>query len=121
MQVYELHGIRVLACAPDGHKLRTDRDAVDLIAEALQRGAGWIVIPVGRLDEDFFRLNTRVAGEMIQKFVDYRRHVAIVGDISQYLNESSALRAFVSESNRGRDLWFLQDSRELDSRLASEV
>src|ERR1035438_609522 len=33
---YDLHGIRVLACVPDGKNLRSDRDAVELIAEAIQ-------------------------------------------------------------------------------------
>jgi hypothetical protein len=33
---YDLHGIGVLACAPDGKNLRSDRDAVELIAEAIQ-------------------------------------------------------------------------------------
>ncbi|HUE24865.1 MAG TPA: hypothetical protein VMQ86_24485 [Bryobacteraceae bacterium] len=36
---YDLHGVRTLACSPDGKKLRSDR-----------------------FDDDFFRLRTRVAG-----------------------------------------------------------
>ncbi len=69
---YNLHGTQILVCA---EKLRSDRDAVDLIGEALENGASLIVIPVVRLDDDFFRLKTRVAGEMLQKFVNYRTRV----------------------------------------------
>src|ERR1039457_6873862 len=69
---YDLHGIGVLACAPDGKNLRSDRDAVELIAEAIQHEVGLILIPVERFADDFFRLNTRIAGEIIQKFVTYR-------------------------------------------------
>ena len=115
MLTYDLHGLRVLACAPDGKKLRTDRDAVDVIAEA--RGADLILIPVERFAEDFFRLRTRVAGEIIQKFVTYGKRVAVVGDISRYVDESSAFRGFVYESNRGEHVWFVANLEELDKKM----
>jgi hypothetical protein len=114
---YELHGVRVLECAPEGTRLRSDRDAVDLIGAAFEHRATLIVLPVDCLDDDFFRLRTRIAGEIVQKFVNYRMRLAIVGDISRHLDESSALRAFVNESNRGKDLWFLANLAELDRRL----
>jgi hypothetical protein len=116
---YTLHGLRVLECAPDGKKLRTDRDAVDLIGVAFAQKAEWIVIPVERLEDDFFRLGTRIAGEIIQKFVNYKRRVAIIGDISRHVAESSALRDFVYETNRGDQIWFLASIEELDQRLAT--
>jgi hypothetical protein len=37
-----------------------------------------IVPPVDRLGDDFFRLKTRIAGEIIQKFVTYGVRAAIV-------------------------------------------
>jgi len=114
---YELHGVRVLECAPEGTRLHSDRDAVDLIGAAFEHHATLVVLPVDCLDDDFFRLRTRIAGEIIQKFVNYRMRLAIVGDISRHLDESSALRAFVNESNRGKDLWFMASLEELDLRL----
>jgi len=118
---YELHGVRVLECAAEGARLRTDRDAVDLIGSAFEHRASLIVLPVERLGDDFFRLRTRIAGEIIQKFVNYRLRLVIVGDISRHLDESSALRAFVNESNRGEHVWFLASLEELDSRLERAV
>jgi hypothetical protein len=118
MLTYDLHGVRVLACAPDGKKLRSGRDAVELIAES--HGADLILIPVERFEEDFFRLKTRVAGEIIQKFVTYGRRLAIVGDISRYVDESAAFRDFVYEANRGEHVWFVANLEELDRRLSPE-
>jgi hypothetical protein len=115
---YEVHGVCIFACAPEGKKLRGDRDAVALIEEAIRHDADLILIPVERLADDFFRLRTRVAGEIIQKFVAYRRRIAIAGDISQYLEESSALRDFVYESNRGEQVWFVANPEELERKLA---
>src|ERR1035438_4827774 len=62
------------------------------LPDALPIYAAMIVIPVERLAEDFFELKTRVAGEIIQKLVIYHMRVAIVGEISQYLAKSPALR-----------------------------
>ena len=114
----ELNGIRVYEAPLAGPELRTDRDAVDLISAASEYGATFIAIPVERLGDDFFELRTRIAGEIIQKFLMYGRRVAIVGDISSRTSASTSLAAFVTESNRGRDLWFVNDLEELASRLS---
>jgi hypothetical protein len=87
-----------------------------LIAEAIQHEAGLILIPVERFADDFFRLNTRIAGEIIQKFVTYRRRLAIVGDISRYMEESSAFRDFGYEANRGDHVLFVANPEELDKK-----
>lgn len=114
---YELHQMRVLECAPEGKTIQNDRDAVELIAEAMEAGAHIVVIPVERFDHSFFRLRTRVAGEIVQKFVQYRRRLVIVGDISTYLAESSAFEAFVHEANRGEDIWFIPHRADLEKLL----
>jgi len=120
-EFYELHGVLVLECAPEETRLRTYNDAVDIVGKSFENRATVVLIPVECLDDDFFRLRTRIAGELIQKFVQYRRRLVIVGDISRHLAESSALRAFVTESNRGKEVWFLATREELGERLAQTV
>ena len=112
-----IHNVPVLVCAPDGEKLKSERDAVDLIGEMIGQGAELIVIPVERLEEDFFQLKTGMAGHFIQKFATYRRRLVILGDISQYVTQSRALRDFVYETNRGDQIWFLTNLQELDEHL----
>jgi hypothetical protein len=53
--------------------------------------------------------------------VTYGVRLAIVGDISAYVNESTALRDFVYEANRGRDLWFAATREEIDGRLLNRA
>lgn len=114
--VVERRGVPVLVCADDGPTIAGDGDAMDVIAEALGR-AELVAVPVGRLDERFFTLRTGLAGEVMQKFVNYRMPLAVVGDISAYVAASTALRDLVSESNRGRHVWFVADLDALDDRL----
>jgi Domain of unknown function (DUF4180) len=77
-----------------------------------------VVIPALRLTPDFFQLRTGVAGAILQKFVNYRLRVVIIGDFSALASNSSALHAFIQESNRGDATWFLANVGELEERLA---
>ena len=75
------------------------------------------MIPVSRLGPGFLTLSTRIAGEVIQKFVTYGFQVAFVGDVSAAVAASNALRDFVCESNRGRHVWFVNDFDALTVHL----
>jgi hypothetical protein len=101
----------------DGDPLRNDRDAVDVIAAAAEHHPDVIVIPAERLDEDFFRLRTGIAGQVVQKFLTYGLRLIILGDISKRLQDSSALRDFIHECNRGSHVWFVARLDELNHRL----
>jgi hypothetical protein len=111
--------IRVLRCAPDGPPLRGPADALDVLGEAFGAQADLVVVPVERLDPGFFTLSTGIAGEIVQKFVNYRMRLVVEGDIGAHLAASSALRAFVAESDRGRQLWFVARADDLAARLSA--
>ena len=112
-----LHGVPVLDCAPDGAQLRGTGDVLDVIGNAIGHGAELVLLPVQRLTDDFFTLRTGLAGEIVQKFANYRIRLAVVGDISPHVAKSSALSAFVSESSRGGQLWFVPTKDDLAERL----
>lgn len=113
------HGVRILHCAVDGPTLADEAGAVELIAVALAQRADLVVIPVARLDPGFFRLSSGLAGAIVQKLVNYRLRLAVVGDIDDHLAASEAFRDWVRESNRGRQTWFVDSAADLDSRLAA--
>ncbi|SCG39148.1 DUF4180 domain-containing protein [Micromonospora humi] len=117
-ELRELAGATVLLCDPAGPPIATEADALDLIGAAFA-GASVVAVPAGRLDPSFFALGTRFAGEVMQKFVNYRLRLAVVGDISAHLAASGALRALVAESNRHDQVWFVPDLAALDARLAA--
>jgi uncharacterized protein DUF4180 len=113
----ERRGVPVLVCDPAGAPVAGGDDALDLIGEALA-GAEIVALPAARLDERFWRLATGVAGEIMQKFVNYRLRLVIVGDITAHEAASTAFRDLVRESNRGSQVWFVSDLDQLDARLA---
>ncbi|TQN28808.1 uncharacterized protein DUF4180 [Haloactinospora alba] len=97
--------------------LYEERTALDLIGEAMGSGADVAAVPVDRVCEDFFSLGSGLAGEIVQRFANYGIRLVIVGDISRYLAGSQALRDFVREANRGRQVWFAATPDELAERL----
>jgi hypothetical protein len=116
-RVEQAGGDRVLRLNPAGEQIANDRDAADIMGEIFSNQARFVAIPVSRLIPDFFVLRTRIAGEVIQKFINCDIRVAILGDIAGPVATSDALRDFVAESNRGTQVWFLGDWDELRTRL----
>lgn len=63
-----------------------------------------IVLAKEQIAEDFFVLSTGLAGEILQKYVNYGGRIAIYGDYSHYT--SKPLKDFIYESNKGHDVFF---------------
>jgi hypothetical protein len=114
-ELQTIAGQPVLVAAAEGAPLS---HAGDALSEAFSVGAGIVAIPAARLDVEFFRLSSGMAGEMLQRFVNYGIRPVILGDISAQLAASNALRDFVRESNRGASVWFLPDLKALELKLA---
>src|SRR5215470_16823079 len=106
---YEIDGPRLLELDGAGTRLISARDAIQLISAAAERPASLLVIPKTLRSEEFFDLRTGIAGQIIQKFAAYGLRACTVGDISRPVDASSALRDFGFESNRGNQVWFLEE------------
>jgi len=112
-----LAGVKVHLCAVEGGPARSEEAAIEYLSEAWETDAEWIAVPTARLGEDFFHLETRIAGALIQKLVNYGARLAVVGDIGAHLARSKALRDFVYESNKGAYVWFVEDLDVLERML----
>jgi hypothetical protein len=93
--------------------------ASDILSEVFSAGANLAVVPIARLDSNFFQLRSGVAGEIMQKFVNYGIRLAVLGDISSHTAASKPLHDLVYEMNQGSAIWFVTTREELESRLAS--
>lgn len=92
--------------------------ALDLIATVqYETGCERLALNKEAVAEDFFRLSTGLAGEVLQKFVTYQVKLAIVGDYSGYT--SKPLKDFIYESNCGSHVFFVSTQEEAIEKLAS--
>ncbi|MFD3447149.1 DUF4180 domain-containing protein [Microbacteriaceae bacterium 4G12] len=93
------------------------QSALDLMATVqYEVGCNRIVINKALLSENFFDLKTRLAGEILQKFINYRVKVAIVGDFSVYSSQS--LKDFIYECNNGNDIFYLPTEQQAIEKLS---
>ena len=81
------------------------QSAVDLMMTVkYETGIKNIAIPNDLITDRFFILSSGLAGEILQKFINYRFRIAIYGDYTKYT--SKPLKDFIYESNNGRDVFF---------------
>lgn len=118
-EVREIAGRRVFVCAEAGPCLAEYRALTDLIGELFSAETKVVAIPLARLGPDFLRLSSGVAGEVLQKLVNYQRMPVVVGDAAEAAERSVPLRDFMRESNRGQSVWFVDDLAALEARLAT--
>lgn len=99
-----------------GVLIHDSQSALDLVATVhYETGCTALVLPKSALAEDFFRLPTGLAGEVLQKFVNYHMALAVVGDFSGYTSKN--LKDFLYESNQGRTVCFVSSEEEALARL----
>ena len=68
--------------------------------------------------DNFFILSSRIAGEILEKFITYKTKFAIYGDYSKYT--SKPLKDFIYESNNGKDIFFVATEDEAVKMLNKE-
>lgn len=95
---------RIAELLSDGPAITGPGDAVDLLGNVYYQGFDGLIIHVHQLPGSFFDLRTGMAGEVLQKFSNYRMPLAIIGDPTPY--RSKALQDFILESNKGRLVHF---------------
>ncbi len=92
--------------------------ALDLMATVrYETDCDRIIINKSAISEDFFNLSTKLAGDILQKYINYQMKIAIVGDFSVY--NSKSLRDFIYECNNGKDIFFLQDENKAIEKLST--
>lgn len=92
------------------------QSALDLVMTVqYETDATNIVISKSAVCEDFFILSSGMAGEILQKFINYHVRIAIYGDYSHYT--SKPLKDFIYESNNGNDFFFVSTKEEAIQKL----
>ena len=113
---HQVDGQTFLEINSEGRFINNVQDALDLLGELFGRYYDGIILHEGSFNPRFFDLKTKFAGEILQKFSNYRVRLAIVGDWSKYTSHSFA--AFIVESNRGRMVNFASSTEEAVALLS---
>jgi len=82
------------------------QDFIDILGNSYYLGSNGVIVHSENLHEDFFELKTNLAGEILQKFSNYRQKLAIIGKYNNV--ESKSLNDFIRESNKYGKISFVQ-------------
>ena len=111
LEKVEQNGIRIAVVTGNEKVIADAQSALDLLASVhYETDADRIAIDKENIADEFFVLSTGLAGEVLQKFVNYHTKAAIYGDYSQYT--SKPLKDFIYESNKGNDVFFVPTKDE---------
>ena len=103
----KLHGTDIVELLDDTCIIRGIDDVFEWV---LPHTCSSIIVKKENMAEGFFDLSTGIAGELLQKFATYRKRLAILGDYEQV--KSKALRDFIYESNRTKQILFVKTKEE---------
>jgi hypothetical protein len=95
------------------------QDILDIIGDMVSYDCNRIIIREKNLHHDFFQLKTGLAGDILQKFSNYKVKLAIIGDFSKY--ESRSLIDFIGECNKGNMISFLDTMDEAMMRFTKKT
>jgi hypothetical protein len=86
------------------------QDALDLMANCRYQGSDLLITSKHHFADGFFDLKTGIAGDILQKFSNYRCRLAIIGDFSNI--QSKSLHDFIYESNKVGRICFVENKEE---------
>ena len=117
LEKVEISGKYIAVVSSEEPVIVDSQSALDLLMTAkYELGTKAVAIDKKLIEERFFVLSSGLAGEVLQKFINYGGKIAIYGDFSHYT--SKPLRDFIYESNKGKDIFFLGSAEEAVRRLA---
>lgn len=102
---HTINEIQIAEVSSEGFLIQHAEDGLDLLGNVYYQGFDRIVVYEKNIAPAFFDLKNGMAGEILQKFSNYRIRLVIVGDFSLYTGKS--ITDFIYECNNGRQVNFL--------------
>ncbi|MEA1886476.1 MAG: DUF4180 domain-containing protein [Bacteroidota bacterium] len=116
IKTHEYNNTKIAELLSDSIIINSTQDVLDLLGNLYYQHFDRVIIHEQNIRRDFFDLKTGIAGEMLQKFSNYRFRLAIVGDFSKYTSKS--IQDFIFECNKNAHINFVESVPEALSKLS---
>lgn len=118
IETVEINNTKIAEVISDKLIIQTIDDGLDLLGNIYYQGFDKLILHEKDITSDFFDLKTGMAGEILQKFSNYRVRLAVIGNFDKY--QSKSIKDFIFESNKLRQINFVTSKQEAISRLLSK-
>lgn len=116
IHIHQVNHSPIVEIISDQILINTAEEGLNLLGTIYFEGYDRLILHVKNITPKFFDLKTGIAGEILQKFSNYRVRLALVGDVSTY--GSRPMQAFIHESNRWGHINFVSNLGEALQQLA---
>ncbi|WP_316843013.1 DUF4180 domain-containing protein [Pedobacter gandavensis] len=116
IEVHQNGEVKIAEVISDSFVISNAEEGLQLMVDLYYQDFDKIILHEPNIKPDFFDLKTGIAGEILQKFSNYRVRLVIVGDFHKYPGKS--IKDFIYESNQGRQVNFLNSVEEAVERLS---
>jgi hypothetical protein len=114
-QIREINNKKYIELISTSSPLSTENDALDLVALCIENATNLLMIHYVALSQDFFKLKTKVAGNMLQKFINYNiKATAIIPDD---ILHKGRFREMALETNKGNHFRMYEKIEEAERWL----
>ena len=110
IKAHQVGNKKIAEVIADSVLIHSPEDALQLLVDLYYQEFDKVIIQEKNIIPSFFDLKTGIAGELLQKFSNYRMQLAIIGNFSQYTGKS--IKDFIYESNKGKLVNFLSSVQE---------
>jgi hypothetical protein len=114
-QIIESNDKKYLEFISTATPLRTENDALELVALCGENDTNLLMIYYTALSEDFFNLKTKVAGNILQKFMNYQ--IKTVAVIPKEIIQKGRLRELAIETNKSNHFRMYESREEAEKWL----
>lgn len=118
IELHELNNTRIAEVISAEVLITDPESGLDLLATLYYQDVDKIILHQKNITPAFFDLKNGIAGEILQKFSNYRVRLAIVGDFSSYTSKS--MQNFIFESNKGMQVNFVGSTVEAIERFLNK-
>ncbi|TDQ11848.1 DUF4180 domain-containing protein [Pedobacter metabolipauper] len=101
---HESPGGKIAEVESDRILITNSEDGLQILVDLYYQDFGKIIIHEKNITPAFFDLKSGIAGEILQKFVNFKVRLVILGDFSKHPGQS--IKDFIFESNKGRQVNF---------------
>jgi hypothetical protein len=111
-QIIEIENKKYIELISATEPISTENDALDLIALCWEHEINALMIHHAALSDDFFKLKTKAAGNIIQKFVNYSIRAAAI--ISHDTIQKGRFKEMAMETNKGNHFRLYESKDEAE-------
>lgn len=115
IRTHDLNAFIVAEIISDHLVISDVESSTDLVGSLYYQNFDGVILYQEQLTPAFFDLKNKMAGDVLQKFSNYRLKLVIVGNFSALTNQS--IKDFIWECNRGKQVNFVNSLSEAINAL----